>query len=250
MSDAHWEHLPRAPITEALIDLRVKLPDETGLARLGEFKDAVADAYPGSRERRRLHGQLTFSGEDAPVLSAQVEGPDGYILTSADGMQVVQGRLDGFTFSRLKPYENWERLRDSAKSLWMKYRETARPVSVERLAVRYINRLELPLPVGELRHWILTVPEIARGLPQGLDGFVMRLHVRFTDPTGYVNITQTGEPKDYDKVVPLIFDIDAFRLVDLEPSDQAIWSGFQDLRQIKNMVFFKSVTDKFLELCR
>ena len=42
-----------------------------------------------------------------PLQKAQFQ-VDGYVFTSADGKQVVQYRLDGFTFSRLRPYTRWE----------------------------------------------------------------------------------------------------------------------------------------------
>ncbi len=247
-----WEHLPKAPITEALIDIRVELPPGKGLADLSEVRDQLADQYPGCRERRRFHGKLSFKASDPPVMDVSQEGLDGYLMTSADGRQVVQARLDGFTFSRLRPYQNWEHLRSQAKSLWGTYHQALRPVRIVRIAVRYINRIEIPVPVGDLKEWLLTGPELAPGLPQSLADYFFKIHLPFNEPHGFVNITQKidFEPKDAPNCVPLIFDIDAFLPIATDTSDEEVWARFEDLRSIKNRVFFESTTKKTLELFR
>ncbi len=247
-----WPHLQNAPITEALIDIRVQLPQGTVLSHLAEFRDQVADRYPGCRERRRFHGKLSFKASDPPVVDVAEEAPDGYLMTSADGRQVVQARLDGFTFSRLRPYETWEHLRSQAKSLWRIYRQALRPVRVVRIAVRYINRIEIPVPVGDLKEWILTGPELAPGLPQSMAGYFFRFHLPFEQPRGFVNVIQKIdlEPTDPPDCVSLIFDVDAFLPLEKDPSNDEMWVLFENLRLIKNRVFFDSTTSKTLELFR
>lgn len=59
-------------------------------------------------------------------MQAGVGAPDGFLLSSSDKLRIVQARLDGFTFSRLAPYETWERLRDEAKSAWRIRKRTYR----------------------------------------------------------------------------------------------------------------------------
>src|SRR3990167_5750912 len=97
---------PHAPITEALLDIRVKLPAQIDLTRLTTFHDAVKDRYPLKRERTSWHGGFQLKPGTGPeMLASSSGGPDGYLFTSADGRQIVQARLDGFTFNRLKPYD-------------------------------------------------------------------------------------------------------------------------------------------------
>ena len=245
---SEWPHLPKAPISEALVDIRVVLPPATDIDHLKPFRDKVRDRYPTCRERHQWRGQLEFKAAEAPLVHAPSGHPDGYLLTSGDGCQVVQARLDGFTFSRLKPYQTWELLRDSARPLWEYYRQLAKPESVTRIAVRYINRLELPIPFKDFREWLLTVPEVAPNLPQGLAGFFFRLNIPFEEPHGFVNLTQALEAGDYARHAPLIFDIDTFRPVELDPGDEEIWRQLEELRVIKNRVFFESITDRLKEL--
>ena len=113
-----WPHLPNSPISEALIDIRAELPADVDLDTLAGFHDGISDRYPNRRERVSWTAQFELSPGAPPRLEAPSGGPDGYLFTSPEGNQIVQARLDGFTFSRLKRYENWQSLRDEARSLW------------------------------------------------------------------------------------------------------------------------------------
>ena len=241
---------PNAPITEALLDIRVKLPALTDLAKLATFHDVIKQKYPSRQERLAWRGHVEIKASPITQVSQSAAGgPDGYLFTSVDGRQVVQARLDGFTFSRLKPYDKWEALRDEARELWQHYVRIASPETVTRVALRYINRIEIPLPMRDFKDYILTTPEIAPDLPQGLDSFFMRLVIPEPKTQAVAIVTETFETVDESsKRLPLIFDIDVFRMAAFNVHDNAMWETFEHLHDLKNDIFFKSITPNTKEL--
>ncbi|PSM31678.1 TIGR04255 family protein [Haliangium sp. UPWRP_2] len=245
-----WPHLDKAPITEALLDIRADLPPEADLNTLARFQETIHARYPNRKDRIDWQGHLELSETSGPAMRQVSGGHNGYFFLSADARQVVQVRKDGFTFSRLKPYETWERLRDEARELWNLYRSILNPIRITRIAVRYVNRIEIPLPVGNFRTWILTAPDIAPTLPQTLSGFLMRLTMPFALENAIAIVTQTLEPGQHSNSIPMIFDIDVYReqITDLASSD--LWDDFEILRSVKNRVFFESITRKTEELFR
>lgn len=239
---------PHAPITEALLDIRVKLPAQIDLTRLATFHDAVKDRYPLKRERASWQSGFQLTLGTGPEMLQSSGGPDGYLFTSADGRQIVQTRLDGFTFNRLKPYDKWATLRDEARELWQQYVQIASPEVVTRLALRYINRIEIPLPLRDFKEYILTTPEIAPKIPQGLASFFMRLVIPEPKTQTVAVVTEMMEPiADSSKALPLILDIDVFREAAFDVND-GLWETFESLRNLKNDIFFKSITPKAKEL--
>ena len=68
------------------------------------------------------------------------------------------------------------------------------PKKVIRLGLRYINRIEIPLPMRDFKDYILTVPEIAPGVPQGLERFFMRLVIPSDEAQAVAVVTQSMEP--------------------------------------------------------
>ena len=241
---------PNAPITEALLDIRVKLPAQTDLAKLATFHDAIKQKYPSKQERMAWRGHIEIQASPvAQVSQSAAGGPDGYLFTSVDGRQVVQARLDGFTFSRLKPYDKWEALRDEARELWQHYVRITSPEAVTRVALRYINRIEIPLPIRDFKDYILTTPEIAPDLPQGLGSFFMRLVIPDPKAQAVAIVTETVEPIDESSNrLPLIFDIDVFRMAAFNVQDKSLWETLEQLHDLKNDIFFKSITPKAKEL--
>jgi uncharacterized protein (TIGR04255 family) len=241
---------PNAPITEALLDIRVTLPAQTDLAKLATFHDSIKQKYPSKQERLAWRGHVEIKASPVPEVSQSATGgPDGYLFTSVDDRQVVQARLDGFTFSRLKPYDKWTTLRDEAQELWQHYVRIASPETVTRVALRYINRIEIPLPMRDFKDYILTTPEIAPDLPQGLGSFFMRLVIPDPKAQAVAIVTETMEPIDESRNrLPLILDIDVFRIAAFNIQDNAMWEAFEYLHDLKNDIFFKSITLKAKEL--
>jgi uncharacterized protein (TIGR04255 family) len=75
----------------------------------------------------------------------------GFRFERADARRVMQTKLDGFSYSALAPYDEWEGFRPEAKHLWKLYRDICHPIRVTRVAVRYINRIDIPLKNSDPR---------------------------------------------------------------------------------------------------
>ena len=242
---------PNPPITEALIDIRVDLPKEITLDKLLLFHDEVKERFPLKEGKVESKTGLKVSPGSGPQISEHVVAMTGYLFRSSDKTKVVQSRLDGFTFNKLKPYEHWESFCNEAKELWIKFLKIAKPRNTTRLALRYINQIDIPLPFNDFDEYILTIPEIAPGLPNALSEFLMKLVIPNDEIKSKAIILETMknvETKNGQKVLPLIFDIDVFRIISLDPDSEEIWNVISTLRNFKNDIFHKSLTPKAKEL--
>lgn len=241
-----WPTFRNPPITEALLDIRATLPAGSDLAGLAPFEQAARDRYPDKRERTTVKTGIEVRGGVVKIAEPR-GGPDGFLFTSRDGNRIVQARLDGFTYNWLKPYESWESLRDEARRLWANYVGLMSPIVVHRLALRYINKIELPLPLGDFKEYILTVPEVAPGLPQGLSGLFMRLEIPSDIANTIVILTETMDPPVEGRL-PFTLDIDVVHTGNYDPSSDEIWQEFEHLRDVKNLFFFSSLTARAKEM--
>ena len=240
-----------APITEAIIDLRVKLADDFDFARLKNAGETVKSEYPTQSEVFEAIGQMNVHVGAASSASVE-QNRVGYKSTSADEKQIFQSRINGFTYSRLAPYDRWESFQGDARRLWNIYRETVVPEQIVRLAVRYINRIDIPGASVDLEDYFRTSPEIAPELPQALEGFFMQLRLPCPEWSGSAVMNQTIVPPAREGVVSIVLDIDLFR-IDSPPQDEkSIWDFFEDLHQQKNRFFEACITDearKLFESC-
>lgn len=242
--------LKNAPIVEALLDIQVLLPADTDLATLASVQDRVRERYPNRQERQhwQINAMRTNGGQ--PEVS-QSGGPIGYAFLPPDVCQdrTFQSRLDGFTFSKFKPYEAWSKFQSEAKELWGNYVEVSRPVAVKRLALRTVNSLNLPLPFADFKEYLLTTPEVAPGIPSGLAQFFMNLAIpQPAGETATVTLAMPPLQQPNSAFVTVIFDIDVFAEQTFPPDADAIWEKCERLRQIRNDIFFSSLTEKAKEL--
>jgi uncharacterized protein (TIGR04255 family) len=244
-----WERFPKAPIAEALLDVRAVLPDGTDLRGLARVHDLIQSRYPTRRERHSWRSSFRFDAAGAVEMSQTGGRADGYLFVSADQRQIVQARLDGFTFNRLRPYDSWSAFRDEAREHWEHYRAVAEPTAVSRIALRYINRIQIPLTATDFNDYVLTAPQIAPGLPQGLAHFLVRLVIPMERFECVAVVTETMEPVT-GEATPFILDLDVVMERPMRPDGPEMWNAFEHLRECKNTIFFESVTPRAQELFR
>ncbi len=238
-----------APITEALIDIRTELPHSVSLADLEVLHRSIQTQYPEKQRRTMWEGLFELRGELGARAKTQSQVV-GYLFKSADGKQVVQFRLDGFSFSRLRPYTQWEDVYREARRLWDIFRGHTKPIRVNRLATRYINSIEIPAKKFDYDDYFTAAPRIPPALPQVLGHFFTRLVVPFANEGAKAIIVQTPSEKPDPVNSTVILDIDVYAEGNVAPGDQKIDEIFAMLRKVKNEIFFNSVTDKTKELFR
>ncbi len=240
---------PNAPITEAVLDIRVEPHPSLDLTKLGAIHDRVVSRFPDQQGITDFEAGIVVAPEGGQTITQTSARPLGFLLRSGDQTKVTQITRTGFTFNKLKPYEDWARFQSEARELWQYYVELAEPVKVTRVALRYINRIELPLPFADFKEFILTAPEIAPGISQGLDHFFMRLEIPYPNELAAAIVTLTiDRSTPIIETVPIIFDIDVFRVSPFLPLSSLIWESLESLRLLKNRIFFSSLTERAKEL--
>lgn len=239
----------KAPITEALIDIRVQLPQSVALADLDKLHGQIKAEYPDKKTRNLFLEKIELKGGEEPITEKHFQ-PVGYYFTRTDGTQVVQYRLDGFTFNRLRPYTQWEDIYPQARKLWEIYKSEVRPVQVTRLAVRYINSIEIPSRNFDYDRYFTSTPRVPAGLPQILEHFFLRTQIPFLEQGAKAVIIQTPSGKPDPVNTAILLDIDVFKEISAGIDDEKVWEIMGKLREIKNDIFLKSITEETQELFR
>jgi uncharacterized protein (TIGR04255 family) len=240
---ARHRFLRNAPIREAIVDIKVSPP--IGLESLDPVFESLKATFPQQESMQ----QSTFGFELGPKVmrTARMEGSiQGRRLTSDDGKHIVQFRVDGFTFSRLPPYETWETLRERAEPLWTLYQQKAKAEKITRAAVRYINVMSLPMPITDFKEYLSAPPSLPNALPQEMGGFFSRVIVIHREIDAAAFVTQALE-SSLDNKVQVILDIDVFqesKSTDWLANDAQTWNKLEQMRDFKNRIFFESITEK------
>lgn len=235
-------YLPRSPISEAILDVQVEARDGFRGVELAILKEQLREEFPTVAERRRF--QATFGPSAAGPMPAKTAdlGLDGYLFTSADGKDVTQMRVDGFTLNRLAPYQGWSEWFPRFVRLWELYAKTAKPLRAVRLAARCINVVPIR-PDTQLDEYLVKPPDAPDGLPSLLKSLVWRAELSAGgEPERQLALVQILQPAPNGQGFQLILDIDAFIIGDVPIAEVA--RSFDPLHILRNEAFFRSLTPK------
>ncbi|HWH82283.1 MAG TPA: TIGR04255 family protein [Burkholderiaceae bacterium] len=238
-------HLNNAPIREALIDIRCQ--PAASLDAVSQFAGRlvkpgyqIADLWEATMEMKLEQGQPP----PAPSHTASLIGKR---IDFADRRNVVQLKTTGCTYSRLAPYETWEAMTDHAFEVWGDFVKAVPFEAVERIAVRYINSIQLPLPILDFATYLNCPPVIPQGLPQEVGGFVSRISFsREGDVATVTQMIESGTPGG--DFLNILVDIEVATTCSHRAADaDSIRTTAKRLREFKNDVFFGFLTDSALE---
>lgn len=241
-----------APIEEAVIDLRVAsaVQDTSRLIELqktleGEYSDCQAIS---SRPTNRRKDDKVDEDKTSTL---------GFRFVHHGKTKVLHAGLNGFMFSVLRPYDRWETFRVEARTLWNQYRAVHEFQAFTRVAVRYLNRIDIPGEDVELTEYFQIGPHLPSDFPyKGLGNVFMQFAIHQTDLDCFliVNVARVDSPQP--GYLSIMLDIDIFRMNEDNSAlwqaeeQETVWEFVEQLHARKNEIFEACITDKTRELFR
>jgi uncharacterized protein (TIGR04255 family) len=235
-------HYSHAPITEAIIEVTCDLDPKVTLEDLARVADPDKfSASPAIAISGRI--DVTPEGITGDTSGEQI----GHVLRRHDGKRAVQSRLNGFAYSFMAPYENWETFSAEAWQQWQSYTAIAHPTRAARIGVRYINKIDVPQPTIEIKDYLRTAVDVSPYLPQLTSRYFLQVVVPLLNFDSTATITSTMVPPPSEEHTSLILDIDAWREVDISfatsVGEERLREALNELHDAKNYVFEACITD-------
>ncbi len=242
--------LPNPPIIEAVLDIDCELPPSFDIRSVEEAaRKTLAKSYPKLRPIVVQDHRVETTPDNRMKYSVE-GGLQGFQFLKSDEKQLVQLRSQGFSFNRLAPYSSLDDYLPQIKKLWLQYLKIATPVTVRSIRLRYINRILIPTDTHgvKLEDYILNGPRLADPERLTLTGFLDQYSAIDKKSGHQTNSVLTLQPIVDDKL-PVIFDNG---VTSSESGDVDDWNWIRstilDLRELKNHIFLRTVTEKCLNL--
>jgi uncharacterized protein (TIGR04255 family) len=246
--DEKFPHLKKAPIIEAVIDIRThsRHPFEEK-----EFRQKIENKIKGYHfldiQKTFLHGFKIEKGAPSEQKTEDL-GIKGIRFKSEDSQKICQFNRDGFVFSWLGQYPDWETFVNEAISFWRLYKEIRPPNEINRIGLRYINRIELCQDNIQLGEFIQQAPEAPKCLELPFSWFMHHETLAIPGHDYAINLIKTIQPpQDIKQNAGIIIDIDVFTTQDNIIEENKIAIYLDEMRWLKNKTFFGTITEKALE---
>ncbi|MBI9039084.1 MAG: TIGR04255 family protein [Bacteroidales bacterium] len=230
------------PIREAIFDLRIDHLADSSIEKLEKIHSLISEIYPNKKKQINFVEKFEFK-ENKKIRNESDSQVRGFLFSNKDNTCQVQIRLDGFTFNMLKPYSEWNHFSEEALRLWAIYDKNLKPNKITRIALRYINKIEIPISMERFQDYIINMPPIPQCLPQTFRNFFMQIDVPCDNEGTNVIVTETIE-KPLKGILPFILDIDVYKTGMIGKTIETLKSEFDNLRNLKNSTFENCITDK------
>lgn len=244
--EEEFQHLPQAPIVEAVIDIRARSTVPFNEESLRPQVEAALTGYQFLDSHQEIQHELKLDVGQAPSQITRFDWK-GLRFQSGDKKHVAQFNRDGFVFSRLEPYIDWPQLYGEAMKLWETYLELAKPVAIDRLGLRFINRIQLPVGELQFEDYMKSAPQPPQGLDLPFAGFMHQNTLAVPNQPYVINIVKTIQPPAFDEGsgAALILDIDVMATQGYALDDGAeLKRHLLEMQWLKNKAFFGTITDK------
>jgi len=235
----------RAPIIEAVISFDCELAPNH---KLEELKDNVPayleEAYPIKQNTQELTQEFKAT-KDGVALNVSPQNL-GFRFTQENKEQLTQFKTNGFSFNRLIPYSSLDDYIEEIKKLWAIYLEVAKPVTLKRISMRYINRINIPIIENSpsLKDYFTVTPPVFPGNKLLLAGMFQSIQLVCPDSKANAQLTiATENPTEMH--VPIIVDIEAFINLNQDPSSFKVdGEEIKILRDLKNSIYRTTLTQE------
>jgi uncharacterized protein (TIGR04255 family) len=237
-------HYERAPVVEAIIEIRCEVPERDSTEFL---RDSVDHSIFTSEEQILQVTGTVQVAEGTSFTGAMEPRITGYRFRRSNPDQAVQARMNGFAFSWLGAYKDWDELTTETEKHWLKYLQVAEPVKATRLGVRFINRIVVPTQLIEFNDYLRIGVNVPPYLPQEIRAYLIRVQIPIPQMATEVTISSGLEGSRPNEGTALILDIDAWKEIQMELSKreerEQIPALLNTLRNAKNYAFESCITD-------
>lgn len=230
------------PIIEATVEIRY--PEAVSDAKVKKASDRLKRRYDFTTAEEQLEATLNFTTRSADFVRK------GVLLShrSADQANRVGMTNVSISWTRLAPYEGWEKFISWVGQDLAEVNKAWGVREVSRIGLRYINRIDIPISDDDLFHnedyisfKLVTGPILD---PQNGYQWIIRKEHRDVNLVSVVQ-SATVEP-EIPGTAAFTFDIDvahdALSGVDVPRKSDDILARLSEIRALKNAIFEAGLT--------
>ncbi|MEA3411488.1 MAG: TIGR04255 family protein [Pseudomonadota bacterium] len=189
------------PIEEALCDFRFENSSEWDPMLPLVFRDQIKDTYPGKPVQRAPIEANLHAGSDQAGASFLLRQELGRIqFPSEDGKALVAIGQNVLSVHMLRPYQRWEEFRPRIEDALVKYSNTMPCDGIQRIGLRYINKIEIKNTGSlDLNKYFVVPPMSPPGFPTRIISFITRTeHIYDDEPVKLIlTFTDTSVREGY-----------------------------------------------------
>ena len=192
-----------SPIVEAVCEFQFDQSSSWDLTIPGLIYEKVQKTFP----KRNQIAQINFGiAVNTEAIGHQVGTQPLMQFLQDDGNALIQVGPNLLTINQLAPYSSWQEFLPLIEQGIQAYKEAVSPQAVQRVALRYLNRLEFEHNI-RLEDYLNFYPFLGKELPQEFGAFVLGVQIPCERLRDMLNLQLTSINSQTSNALSMILDI-------------------------------------------
>ena len=234
-----------SPIIEALCEFRFEPGPPWDLAIPGLVYEKVKEEFPTRRQAKAFEVNVAASLEG---VEQRVTTTDRIHFLRDDEKALIQVDRNLLVVNHLKPYPTWQQFLPLIQSGFTAYMKVAKPKGIQRIGLRYINRIEIPGQNIELEDYLQIRPFIGPDLPQDFDSFVVGIQIPYENSRDSLRLQLASSIIETPNVAAVLLDLDYFLIQPGQVALDEVFTWVEIAHHHVEEAFEACITDRLREL--
>lgn len=248
---SNYIELTNPPVAVALFQLKFNSEN----IRVEDF--GICDASVRAKFPIRGHNMsvgINLQNASIPLGKSNIKGISeaklrSFLYTTKEQKEKLELSEGTITFIDETKYSGWKQFKNKVLNTLSLLADVLDNVEVSRVSIRFINRFELP-DFTTPQDYVTTIISNSTGettYPIRQYGF--RLQYDIPETNIYAIVNQNVETSTND-TYSYVLDIDVLDRQSILFQLDTISDNLEKIRDVKNTLFFESITQKTIDLCR
>ncbi len=240
-----WQKLNNPPVILAAMEIRYMLPKDFKVSILKKDEEFININLPDRLDN--FTGNINMPNPTEGLSTAQVTNKQtGYIYLNKEKNKRLLISNENISYVIEGKYPGWEVFIKECLDYIDHFKQILGDIVILRMSIRFINRLMFN-ELNAIEDYFNVAISASEGtIEYPIDTYFIKYGIHIPETGIRANVVQSLEERSADSYL-FIFDIDV--LHDMQENFYSInfEENFEELRNLKNDIFFKNLTAKTLK---
>lgn len=244
-----WPKLENPPVVAAMFQINFDSSNLT-LEDFSKYDNSIKElGFP--KRADGIEASLNVDQSRIPLGKSKISATSDaklihYSYSSEDNKKRLTFSDSNITYIDESEYEGWTKFTDSVINILFKIDSILEHRTIKRTSIRFLNQFNFDQFDDPTEYFKMVISSTEESLPYPLAKYAFKTTFKVSDVSHAV-VNHFLDRVD-DRYI-YILDLDILNSRNYEYDSLIVRELLEQLREIKNTIFFDNVTDKLIELC-
>lgn len=239
-----WPRLENPPVIVAVMEIRFKFDAAFDVSQYKKHDSELLKLYPIRQDHFTGNINLPLVPGNSTAQISSIHS--GYNYIAEDKTKTITATSENLVFFSEGAYAGWDSFKVEVLNITENFKEILNRALISRVSIRFINRMELSNHLAPEEYFNTLISAREGTINNEIDNYLLRYGMNIPNTRIRANVIQSLEEKTIEEY-KFILDIDVLDHEELRYKKEALSEALEKIRDVKNDIFFKNLTEKTLE---